>query len=55
MRFNNSNYNRITAQQMFDWTDQWIIDKHGNLTLKDELSDSEIDTITIQPSSSAED
>ena len=56
MRFNKSNYNRLTATQLFGLDDnEWMMDKHGHLTLKEEFLDTEIETTTINPAYSVED
>jgi hypothetical protein len=50
MRYEKTKYNRMVADRMFEWqSDEWIIDRNGNLKLRDELSDIEINTITISP------
>ena len=55
MRYDKDKYNRVIADRMFEWqSDEWQIDRNGNLKLRDELSDKEINTITISPVYSAE-
>jgi len=47
MRFNEQNYNRIHKLEMDDWNDEWVIDRQGNLVLKEELYAGEIPMETV--------
>jgi len=50
MRYVKGNYNRLMADRMFEWNEtEWIIDRNGQFKLKDDMNNTEIDTITISP------
>jgi hypothetical protein len=39
MRYENK-YNRLVADRLFEWhSDEWIIDRHGNITLREDMAD----------------
>jgi hypothetical protein len=48
MRFNEMNYNRVHALEMHDWNDEWVIDRNGNLVMREEYGD-EISMETVTP------
>ena len=50
MRYNKSNYNRLSADNMYEWNDQeWIVDKNGQIRLWDDAVDNEMETVAINP------
>jgi len=41
-------YNKFTADRLFEWEmDEWVIDRNGNLMLKQELGDGKKADIAV--------
>lgn len=41
-------YNRMHEAEMYDWNDEWVIDKYGNLVLREEPDEITMKTISVE-------